>query len=67
MCDSITENKCFAMSNQDWDIASLGCADDVKESIFRNIGTCGSGGVGDLHGIGFEFTSLGYNKVVSAM
>lgn len=46
---------------------SLGCDDDVQESIFRNLGTCGSGGVGELHGIGFEITSLSYNKVVSAL
>lgn len=55
-----------SVTGQDWDLASLGCSDEVKETIFRNMGTCGAGDIGILHGIGFEiFTPYNYNKVVS--
>ncbi|XP_050722591.1 uncharacterized protein LOC127001660 isoform X1 [Eriocheir sinensis] len=52
------------VAGSEWDMASLGCDDDVEESIIRNLGTCGSSGVGDLHVIGFEFTTLSYVKAI---
>ena len=52
---------------QEWDMASLGCSDEVKETIFRNVGRCGAGDIGVLHEIGFEILSLGKFKEVSVM
>ncbi|XP_045101820.1 uncharacterized protein LOC123498614 isoform X1 [Portunus trituberculatus] len=40
-----------------WDMASLGCGDDVKEMILRDQGACGAGDIGVLHEIGFEVLS----------
>ncbi|KAK8377742.1 hypothetical protein O3P69_014003 [Scylla paramamosain] len=51
------ENGLLAIENSEWDMASLGCGDDVKEVIFRDQGACGAGNIGILHEIGFEILS----------
>nr|ABI18974.1 putative non-specific nuclease [Paraleptuca crassipes] len=54
----------LTIGDAEWDLASLGCSSDVKETIFRDLGTCGAGGVGILNGIGFQIFSLNYDKVI---
>ncbi|KAG0714474.1 hypothetical protein GWK47_014086 [Chionoecetes opilio] len=58
------DNGLLAIDNSEWDLASLGCARPVKETIFRDLGTCGAEDIGTLHAIGFEIVSLGKYKEI---
>ncbi|XP_045101824.1 uncharacterized protein LOC123498614 isoform X3 [Portunus trituberculatus] len=51
------DDRRLSVSVQVWDMASLGCGDDVKEMILRDQGACGAGDIGVLHEIGFEVLS----------
>nr|AAN86143.1 duplex-specific nuclease [Paralithodes camtschaticus] len=45
----------LAIEGTEWEIWSLGCSNHVKETIRRNLGTCGEADQGDRHSIGFEY------------
>ncbi|KAK4317843.1 hypothetical protein Pmani_011082 [Petrolisthes manimaculis] len=55
----------LAIDGTEWELSNLMCADSVKESIHRNLGTCGDNNVGVLHSIGFDvYESSGYYEVI---
>ncbi|XP_042873188.1 uncharacterized protein LOC122253866 [Penaeus japonicus] len=44
----------LVVDGTEWRLDELGCSKKDKESIHRNLGSCGDGGVGVFEGIGFE-------------
>ncbi|XP_069997205.1 uncharacterized protein [Penaeus vannamei] len=44
----------LVVDGTEWRLHELGCTKKDKESIHRNLGSCGDGGAGVFEGIGFE-------------